>query len=404
MRRKRFIALCLSGMLCVATSAQAAPLTDFDTWRGSIDLGAWKTDVNISEDHDGVDLDGEWNFTGGITHKLGGRWGLQYQHHGMSADGNWFGGDKEVYSDVEVATAQIGRYREKVDYTGYSDELNIVYSLKKNVALFAGANRVRHELRYTNLESDFSAEGKRTHFQGGVVAKAPLSDKVDAYGLVGGGTHGLFQAEAGFAFKMRNDWEANVGYRWFRVKDAFDRYSGPNGHGNMPSVGKVKVDGVTFGVTHFFGSTPKKEAPPIVIPPVVQPPVVKPPVVNPPENKIEKELIDKKKIVLKGVNFDFDMDTLQPQGYPILNQVVVVANKYPQWTFLLVGHTDNYGTDEYNIDLSWRRVKTVQRYLVSQGISENRLAIDAKGEGQPIATNDTAEGRAENRRVELSLE
>jgi OOP family OmpA-OmpF porin len=330
------------------------------------------------------DLDAKWRLNGGITYGIGGRWGLQYTYHGMASDG--------------IHQSDQGR-QPYVKYKGNSQELNLLYSLKKDsrVALFVGANRVHNELNYTCPllpSGGVSFEGSRTHLQGGVVAKAPLSNKVDAYGLVGGGTHGLFKAEAGLAFKMKKNWEANVGYRWFRVKDAFNETSCPPPMHGIDPIGTVRAEGVTFGLTHFFGATKKKQAPP----------EVEPPVVNPPENKIEQELIDKKKIVLKGVNFDFDKDTLQPQGYPILNQVVDVANKNPQWDFLLVGHTCSIGTDAYNLDLSWRRVKTVRRYLISQGIDPNRLAIDGKGERQPIDTNETREGRAQNRRVELSLE
>lgn len=419
MRRNRLIGLCLCGMLCTVTSVQAAPLTDFDTWRGSVDLGAWRTDVSLSNDNNNceqssdchLNLADKWRLYGGITHGLGGPWGLQYMYHGMAADDTLLSEYEYEYEygDGYEGEGEYDNYyywKESFAYKGHTNELNLLYSLKKapGVALFVGANRVHNELRYTYTDN-FSTgtntwEGARTHFQGGVMAKAPLSDKVDAFGLVGFGSHSLFQAEAGIAFKMKNDWEANVGYRWFRVKDAFDE---SNGNGIDP-IGTVKVKGIKFGITHYFGPSPKKEEPQIVTPPVViTPSVEEPPVVKPPISEMEQELLDKKKVILKGVNFDFDYDTLQPQGYPILDQVVDVANKYPQWNFLLVGHTDSYGSDEYNIDLSRRRVQTVQRYLVDKGIAEYRLTIDAKGEREPIASNATDEGRAENRRVELSV-
>jgi len=101
--------------------------------------------------------------------------------------------------------------------------------------------------------------------------------------------------------------------------------------------------------------------------------------------------------------FDFDKDTLQPQAYPILAKVITVANNNPHWTYVLIGNTDSTGPAAYNMDLSKRRVKTVQNYLITQGIPANLLSIDEKGEGQPIATNDTADGRAQNRRVEIHI-
>ena len=109
------------------------------------------------------------------------------------------------------------------------------------------------------------------------------------------------------------------------------------------------------------------------------------------------------KIVIQDVLFDFDKDTLQQQSYPILDNLVTTIKKNPSGTYLLVGNTDSKGSKEYNMDLSLRRVKTVQNYLISQGIPANLLSIATDGELQPKGTNTTAEGRAENRRVEIHV-
>lgn len=408
MRKNTFLTLSLCGMLCVAVSAQAAPLTNFDTWRGSADLGMWRTEASVSnlkwDGGWGDKLSADWRPYGGITYGLGGHWGLQYVYHGMASDGSY---SPSYQPRLNRSFEPHYRSGMGINYKGSTNELNLLYSFKKDsrVALFVGANRVKNELRFSHDWGTKSLEGTRTHLQGGILATAPLGSKVDAYGLVGFGTHGLFQGEAGFAYKMKDDWQANVGYRWFRVKDAFEELNAPCGPHNIGRVGDVKVQGITFGVTHFFGPKTKKVVPQAVTPPVVvNPPAVVTPPAEPQQSEVEKELLAKKNIVLKGVNFDFDKDTLQPQGYAILNQVVDVANKYPQWDFLLVGHTDSIGSDKYNVDLSWRRVKTVQRYLTDKGIAENRLLLDAKGESQPIASNETDEGRAQNRRVEISIE
>lgn len=404
----------LPGLCCmlVAAAAQATPLTSFDEYDGSLDLGMWHTDVSKTDDRDKpwtkLDLSGKGRVFGGITYGLNERWGVQYMYHGMAADGVFTMEEptapSENPAEYRAASPNIARRTNHKEYRGNTQEFNLLYSLKKgsNVALFVGANRVHNELHGIEYNSDNYPmndrrdEGTRTHFQGGLIGKVPLGEKIAAYGLVGVGSHRLFQAEAGLSFKIKNNWEANVGYRWFRVHDAFDEHNYNGNKGTNEPWGRVKVQGIQFGITHYFGHAKKKAVIPPVKPPVevkeVEPPVVVQPPVEPP-----------RKIVLKGVNFDFDKDTLQSQSYPVLNNVADMANQNPQWDFVLVGHTDSMGSDEYNMDLSLRRVKTVQSYLITQGVAEKRLGIDWKGEREPIATNDTEEGRAQNRRVELHI-
>jgi OOP family OmpA-OmpF porin len=110
-------------------------------------------------------------------------------------------------------------------------------------------------------------------------------------------------------------------------------------------------------------------------------------------------------IDLKGVNFDFDKDTLRPDAVVILDEAVAVLAKYPELRVEVAGHTDSKGTDEYNQDLSQRRAKTVFDYLASKGIDAGRMVgPNGYGESRPIDTNDTEEGRANNRRTELNVQ
>ena len=111
--------------------------------------------------------------------------------------------------------------------------------------------------------------------------------------------------------------------------------------------------------------------------------------------------VAKKKIVLRGVNFDFDKATLQPQGKPILDEAARILKENPSVNVQVQGYTDSIGTDAYNLKLSDRRAATVQSYLAGQGVSASRLTMKGFGESNPVATNDTADGRAQNRRVEL---
>jgi outer membrane protein OmpA-like peptidoglycan-associated protein len=109
-------------------------------------------------------------------------------------------------------------------------------------------------------------------------------------------------------------------------------------------------------------------------------------------------------INLKNVFFDFDMSDLKSQSVTELNRVIKLLNDYPEIKIQLEGHTDSKGTDEYNIALSERRVTSVKEFLISRGVPAARIPnVIGYGEGKPIDTNETDEGRANNRRVELRI-
>ncbi|KXJ67426.1 hypothetical protein AXY46_06045 [Achromobacter xylosoxidans] len=101
--------------------------------------------------------------------------------------------------------------------------------------------------------------------------------------------------------------------------------------------------------------------------------------------------------------FDFDKSTLKPEGRQLLQQVAQQASTIDLETIIAVGHTDSIGTEQYNQKLSERRAASVKAYLVSLGIDPNRIYTEGKGELQPIASNKTKEGRAQNRRVEIEI-
>lgn len=110
------------------------------------------------------------------------------------------------------------------------------------------------------------------------------------------------------------------------------------------------------------------------------------------------------KVVLNADTFfDFDKATLKPEGRQVLDQVADQANAMELETLIAVGHTDSTGPAAYNQKLSVRRADSVKDYLVSKGVPADRIYTEGKGESDPIATNATREGRAENRRVEIEL-
>ena len=109
-------------------------------------------------------------------------------------------------------------------------------------------------------------------------------------------------------------------------------------------------------------------------------------------------------VVLKGVNFCFDCDTLSGEARQILDtDAMAIVKHHPNATFEVAGHTDSKGSDAYNQSLSERRAGNVRGYLVDQGVDASRMTAVGYGESQPVADNGTEAGRAENRRVELRI-
>ena len=137
-------------------------------------------------------------------------------------------------------------------------------------------------------------------------------------------------------------------------------------------------------VRHRFLPPPPAPPPPPV---AAAPPAAPPPV--------------KKKIVLRGVNFDFDKSDIRPDAVPILDEAAKTLKEYGDITVSVDGYTDSIGTDAYNQALSMRRANAVRGYLERQGVPASRMTAKGFGESNPVASNATPEGRAQNRRVEL---
>jgi OOP family OmpA-OmpF porin len=108
-------------------------------------------------------------------------------------------------------------------------------------------------------------------------------------------------------------------------------------------------------------------------------------------------------VILGDVLFDFDKYNLKPEGHAILDQVVEMLNKHSFLNLKLSGHTDNFGSMEYNIRLSKKRAQAGMNYLLEKGISSERLSISWHSFSIPRAGNETPEGRALNRRIEFKF-
>lgn len=104
-----------------------------------------------------------------------------------------------------------------------------------------------------------------------------------------------------------------------------------------------------------------------------------------------------------GILYDYDSAVVKPAARDNLRNLAQSLEKYPGTNVVLVGHTDADGADSYNQGLSERRATAAADYLVTQGVPRARIDATGRGETEPVASNDTAEGKAQNRRVEIAI-
>ena len=104
-----------------------------------------------------------------------------------------------------------------------------------------------------------------------------------------------------------------------------------------------------------------------------------------------------------GITFATNQSTIQPQFQPTLDQVATTLAEYPKTMIDVLGHTDSDGAEAYNQTLSERRAQSVSSYLGGRGIASVRIATMGYGETRPIASNETPDGKAQNRRVEIKV-
>ena len=105
----------------------------------------------------------------------------------------------------------------------------------------------------------------------------------------------------------------------------------------------------------------------------------------------------------KPINFKYNSDVLTPESEKSVRQIARALKKYPDNKIVVAGYTDSLGDANYNIDLSQRRAKSVADQLVKEGVKPENVTYVGHGASNPVATNKTAEGRAQNRRVELEI-
>lgn len=160
-------------------------------------------------------------------------------------------------------------------------------------------------------------------------------------------------------------------------------------YASQPNTGPVDFTVAGVGVKFDFRE-PKAPPPPPPPPPrKVEAPPPPPPT--------------KKRIILRGVNFDFNKSDIRAVDVPVLEEAVRTLKAEGLPTVVATGYTDAIGSDAYNDKLSLRRADSVRSWLVEHGIPRSKIVAEGRGKRDPVATNETADGRAQNRRVELKV-
>lgn len=339
---KKLLALLAVAAVGVSV-AGATPQTQFNKGEFQVDLGAAHSKAKTEH----FNADAKWNFDGGLTYALSDKTAVQYAYHGLN---------------------------DKLGGIGYSDkmhEVNLVQSLNKNFAVYGG---------YAHISGDDFAKANNIA-QAGVIGKANLGSKVEVYGKAGLGTKKTTVLEAGLGYKVRENLDINAGYRYINTQATEDK--------------NISFQGPVVGLSYRFGGQ-KSEAP--VYTPAPAPVYTPTPVVEAPVYKTPK--LD---YYVESIYFDSDQDVARADQYPNLTAAVNAANQYSQDQVKLLGNADTDATPQYNVGLSERRVQYVAQYLVNNGVSADRFIGIANGDTKPVATNSTAAGKAENRRVDVYI-
>jgi outer membrane protein OmpA-like peptidoglycan-associated protein len=266
------------------------------------------------------------------------------------------------------------------DYLGVTAQAQVVGAPNQHVsgipdsdavALFGGLAGPRFELPLRDLTRPRSPGETypilHLDGQGGVFT-----------GLAGGATSGTafgYSAGGGLDLRISDDFRFGLFGRYNWVDQ---QVTGDDSRGDLQFV--------TAGIEFTYNVA--EAAPPVV---AVAPP---PPLASPPP---------KKKIVLRGVRFDFNKATILADARPTLDEAIATLRDEGGMAVIVEGYTDDIGSDTYNEQLSLRRANAVRQYLTRGGIAANRISVEGYGKSHPVASNATADGRAQNRRVELRV-
>ncbi|KAB0481335.1 OmpA family protein [Vibrio chagasii] len=252
-----------------------------------------------------------------------------------------------------------------------------------------------------DYKTSFSKNGTTATFSDPLIAisltpmyRLPIQQKFDvffkagpAYISHGGEDDFVLSAGIGLEKQLSPDWALRLEYQYF---DDFDDKFVQNLNSNLLSI----------GISYSFGTGTATAAAAVTQAPSE-------PITEPETVVVEEEA---EVVVTKAQTESFSQGTfatnsakLSDEGKAAIQPIVEVLQTYPQSTVNIVGHTDSTGAAEYNMMISKKRAAAVAAYIEEQGIESSRITASGEGEENPIASNDTAEGRAQNRRVEATI-
>jgi outer membrane protein OmpA-like peptidoglycan-associated protein len=315
--------------------------------------------------------------------------------------GAWAAEGAFVGVDLGVSEPTNGNYRAHVE-TGGTGNPFVGYMFNDYIGL-------QGQLHATFQEPDndhrgFKNENQITTLLGGTLGprlQIPLGQVMDMYvtgqggyfeGVSGHLNHGApgFSVGGGIDYNITPNFAVGVFGRWNRV------YMSPRFEG-AALIGQIAEERGPADLEYGQGGVSLKYSFAQAAPPPPPPPP--PPVAAaPPPPPV------KKKIVLRSVHFDFNKSNIRADAVPVLDEAAKILKDEGTIAVIVEGHTDGVGSDAYNLKLSHRRADAVRTYLVGHGVSASRIRTEGYGKRRPVASNDTADGRAQNRRVELRVE
>jgi outer membrane protein W/outer membrane protein OmpA-like peptidoglycan-associated protein len=216
--------------------------------------------------------------------------------------------------------------------------------------------------------------------------------------------------QTGFDYKIRDHWYLNADVKWAKIASDVDLAGGVR-------VSRVHLDPFLFGVGfgyRFGGPAPVAMAAlpapaPVAEPPPspravpVEPPPP-PPCHAPAGFKVDADCnIIEQSVIVRAVDFEFNLSQLTVPAQQTLDEVASALLTQPDLHVEIQGHTDSIGSVAYNLNLSQRRADAVKTYLISKGVIASALTARGYGKAKPMVSNDTAEGRAQNRRVAFEV-
>ncbi len=221
----------------------------------------------------------------------------------------------------------------------------------------------------------------------------PLTKRVDVFTRLGGAYQSIDKSASMTSDTINShEWNtlASLGmsYRLSQRWSLRGEYQFIDGIGEDNDIGQADLHFTSIGLTYHFGQS-EPEVAPIEVVPVVEP---------------EPQYVTTTQTVSLSAESLFGFDSSKLTYNADLESLAEQLTQYPEDKIQIVGHTDSSGPEAYNQRLSERRAQSVADYLVQKGIDASRLTVIGMGENSPIASNDTAEGRAQNRRVEVHFD